>query len=441
MRLTTRYSAPNLPRLYALMDECDLDAVVVSSPVNVRWLTGFGNWLGPAFREYMARVGGSDDLIQRTFVLAPRAGEPVLVVEPSFVLDATEASVGEVRVAGAAALVPGSADSSARAVSPDDPARMLLLRHEWQEDPVKVVAAVAEEHGLGHSRIGVERGALLAHEYLQLESALPGSVFFDCAALLRLSRAVKTPREIELLERVTAIGESAARQTAASSGPTTTPAEMVDRFRLVAAEAGADFDHVAVSLDGLAFSTGGERHLGEGATMFYDYGCMYHGWLSDSGTTLCVGEPVAEALADHDVVRRAVAAGSELLRPGIRGSFVQAAMQAVLAREGITETVPQGHGIGLEIREHPILVAGEGGRLRDDCLDMDADLPLEENMVLNLEATVHFLGQRSVHCEQSFVITADGSRLLTTQFRDAPFVTGVSGISAESNLSIGARHA
>jgi Xaa-Pro aminopeptidase len=250
---------------------------------------------------------------------------------------------------------------------------------------------------------------------------------------------VKTPREIELLEQATAIGESAARQTAASAGPATTPSEMVDRFRLFAAEAGADLDHVAVSLDGLAFSTGGERHLGEGSTMFYDYGCTYHGWLSDSGTTLCVGEPLAEALAGHEVVRRAVVAGSELLRPGIRGSFVQAAMQAVLTQEGIAETVPQGHGIGLEIREHPILVAGEGGRLRDDCLDMNADLPLEEHMVLNLEATVHFLGQRSVHCEQSFVITGDGSRLLTAQSRDAPFVTGASSVSTDTSGPIVAR--
>ena len=62
------------------MEECGVDAVIACSPVNVRWLTGFGNWLGPAFREYMGRPGASDDLAQRTFVFLPRGGEPVMIV-------------------------------------------------------------------------------------------------------------------------------------------------------------------------------------------------------------------------------------------------------------------------------------------------------------------------------------------------------------------------
>src|SRR6266478_4436705 len=82
------------------MRECGIDAIIACSPVNVRYLTGFANWLGASLREYMVRPGSSDDLVQRTFVVLPVGGDPILVVEPSFVVDATDSLVSDIRVAG-----------------------------------------------------------------------------------------------------------------------------------------------------------------------------------------------------------------------------------------------------------------------------------------------------------------------------------------------------
>jgi Xaa-Pro dipeptidase len=100
-------------------------------------------------------------------------------------------------------------------------------------------------------------------------------------------------------------------------------------------------------------------------------------------------------------------------------------MQESLAEAGIVETFPHGHGVGLEVREYPILVAPDGRTVRDDCIELDADLLLERDMVLNLEASVLVLGDRSVHCERTFVVTSDGCRPLAEQYRDAPLVAGL----------------
>jgi hypothetical protein len=43
---------------------------------------------------------------------------------------------------------------------------------------------------------------------------------------------------------------------------------------------------------------------------------------------------------------------------------------------------------------------------------------------LNLEASLLVLGERSVHCEQTFVVTSDGCRPLADQYREAPLVAG-----------------
>ena len=69
-----------------------------------------------------------------------------------------------------------------------------------------------------------------------------------------------------------------------------------------------------------------------------------------------------------------------------------------------------------------MLVPASGLVIRDDVVDVSADLPLEAGMVINLEAPVFAIGGWSAHCERSFVVTAAGSRPLIDQDRRAPLV-------------------
>lgn len=107
----------------------------------------------------------------------------------------------------------------------------------------------------------------------------------------------------------------------------------------------------------------------------------------------------------------------DCVRPGVRSSTVQEAMQTTMAARGVTATFPHGHGLGLEIRDYPILVPDNGLRISDDCVDEPSDLPLEENMVINLEVTVMTPGLGAVEIEQTFVVTTDGCRPLVEQDR------------------------
>jgi len=73
-------------------------------------------------------------------------------------------------------------------------------------------------------------------------------------------------------------------------------------------------------------------------------------------------------------------------------------MTDFLARHGITACFPHGHGLGLELRDYPIIVPDTGLRISDDCVDLPADLPLEPGMVINLEVLI------CSHLSDSFVL-------------------------------------
>ena len=97
-------------------------------------------------------------------------------------------------------------------------------------------------------------------------------------------------------------------------------------------------------------------------------------------------------------------------------------MFRILEELELTASYPHGHGVGLDVRDYPTVVADNGLRVSDDCVDVASDMPLEENMVLNLEASMFLPGVGSLQMERSLAVTADGCRDLVPQDRSRPFI-------------------
>jgi Xaa-Pro dipeptidase len=119
-----------------------------------------------------------------------------------------------------------------------------------------------------------------------------------------------------------------------------------------------------------------------------------------------------------------VDAGMAAAAPGVLASQVQAVMRSAMEEVGVVDSYPHGHGFGLEVRDYPILCPPTGRAIRDECVEVSSDLPLEEGMVFNLEAPLFVLGRGSVHTERSFVVTAGGCEPLVPQERGAPVIAG-----------------
>ncbi len=405
------------------MRDCGLDALVAASPVNITYFTDYFIWIDGLMKEYMVRPGGSADLSQG-YALFPLEGEPALAVTGSMLaVNGVDLWVRDLRISGDSGL-----DWSLAPPPLSD--RMDRVYDLVKDAPgcgttTEALAGALSDRGLSGGTLGVEADGMTAGRFAQLRQALPDARLLDCSNLIRLLRMVKTGDEIERLEQAAEISEAAAMTAMEQASPGDNVQEVVRRFRAELGGRGADLDHFAFGVHGLGIATEPDFILGASDVEYVDWGCRYRSCYSDTGTTYAM-KPLSGDMRDRfDVLRASMDAGLAAIRPGVLSSTVQAAMQDVVDDTGLA-MYPHGHGVGMEVRDYPILAPDNGLRIADECIDVPSDLPIEEHMVLNIEAPLCLAGVGSLHLEQSVVVTGSGSRPLAEQQRERPvFPRGV----------------
>jgi len=404
----------HLDRARDFMRRCNLDALVAASWVNITYLTDYYNWIDPLFREYMMAPGASSSLGQG-FAVLPLEGEPAFIISPLNVVNAADLWVRDIVTFGAHGL---DETVSPAALTGEGP-RLLaaLTQPAVAASPVQALVHALRSRGLLDARLGLDKEGLTASVNAALPGVLPRAQVKDASNLFRLIRAVKSPEEIRRLERSAQINEDVGLETLALAATGRSALDLVHHYRARVAALGADYDHFSFSPWGMGITSEAACTFAPGDIQFVDFGCLYGRYFSDTGMTLAVANVMPAMLERHAALRAAMAAGMAAIGPGIKSSAVRGAMWQALNDHGVTASNPHGHGLGLEIRDYPILVPDNGLRLRDDCIDEPSDLPLEVDMVFNLESAIFTAGAGSVHIERTFVVTPAGCRPLVQQDR------------------------
>src|SRR6478735_8558113 len=152
-----------------------------------------------------------------------------------------------------------------------------------------------------------------------------------------------------------------------------------------------------------------DRVIAAGDVVVIDIGGpMPSGYFSDCTRTYVVapesGAPVAPKVREvYEIVRQAQAAGVAAVRPGVTAESIDAASRSVIDRAGYGEyfITRTGHGIGLEVHEHPYMVAGNGTLL-------------EPGMAFSVEPGIYLPGAFGVRIEDIVVVGDDGPTLMNT---------------------------
>jgi Xaa-Pro aminopeptidase len=222
-------------------------------------------------------------------------------------------------------------------------------------------------------------------------------------------RAVKSQREIELL-RAAAVPLDATFEWLYAQRLT----GMTERQVAWALERRLREHHGA---DALAFETvvawgphGASPHhtasdtvIEPGALLVVDIGCVIDGYRSDMTRTLAIGPPDPLGAEVHAVVCGAQQTALERLVPGVAGDAVHAAAAEVIDAAGHAGRFPHGvgHGIGLEL--HEAAYCDEG-----------VTETLAAGHVVTVEPGVYLPGRLGVRIEDEVAITEDGYERLTS---------------------------
>ena len=407
----------NVERAREYMRDCGLDALIATSPVNITYFTDYFIWIDALMKEYMVKPGGSPDIAQG-YALFPFDGEPALMVTSSMLaVNGVDLWVRDLRISGAAGLDWSLAPKQLS----ERMHRMYTLLKDAPDcgTTTDALVGVLSDRGLSGGTLGVEADGMTAARYDQLRQALPDARLLDCSNLIRLLRMVKTRDEIDRLTQAAEISEVAAMTAMEQASPGENVQEVIHRFRAELGNRGADLDHFAFGCHGLGIATETDFTLGDSEVEYVDWGCRYRSCYSDTGTTFAMGPLSNDMQSRFDVLRASMDAGLAVIRPGVKASLVQAAMQGVVDEAGL-DMYPHGHGVGMEVRDYPVLAPDSGLRITDDCVDIPSDLAIEKDMVLNIEAPLSLAGVGSLHLEQSVVVTEGGCRPLTEQQRERP---------------------
>lgn len=292
-------------------------------------------------------------------------------------------------------------ETTVRAALPDSP---LHVWEEFADNAMDQLANAIRETGLAGARIGVETDYLPARDFSKLQQLLPGTEFVPVQDLLASSRQIKTPREIELLRRL-----SRATDAAIAAGFACIEAGQSE-LDLAGYVIAALYEHGVHKQRGMVCATGERSHfpnvgptarrLQPGDLIRFEVFGVIDGYHAGICRTAVVGSPTAEQQRIWDVLVHCRRQALEEIRSGASSAAIYQNYLQRFSALGYDPISFVGHGIGVYLHENPYL-----GRYTDETLS--------DGMVLGIEPLLYLPGQFGMQIKDMVLVGASGAEVLS----------------------------
>jgi Xaa-Pro dipeptidase len=333
-----------------------VDAVYISRPVSIAYLTGF-------FADPHERLMG---LVVR--------GDGATLIVPALEQEKAGKQAAGVRVVG------------------------------WRdgEDPYALVSQALS----GVVDMAVEKEHLSLHAAEVITTRAGISELVDVGEQVRRLRLIKNEDEVEKLARAAAITDAATEQILSRMREGQSEVEVAMLLAAIIGELGGALSFASLVQSGpnssLPHLEPSGRKLQRGDLVLLDFGAAVGGYKADTTRMAVVGKATEKQREVHRVVLEAHDAAIAAVRPGVTTGEVDAAARRVIEAAGYGAGFFHrvGHGLGLEGHEDPSM---DPGSQRD----------LEPGMVFTIEPGVYIPGFGGVRIEDDVVVTETGCRVLT----------------------------
>lgn len=266
---------------------------------------------------------------------------------------------------------------------------------------------------LATARIGVEGLTMRFRDAELIRHYAPEATLVDADEVLVALRVQKSAQEIDYHRRAVQISEQALTQLLDELEVGITERQAAQRLASLQQEYGGDGSSFPATVlfgvrSALPHGAPGDTTLQAGDIVLIDFGTRHNGYVSDISRTFFTGEPDGQMAKLYEAVRAANEAGRQAARAGISGAVLDRTTTQVLEAHGFAEYIVHrtGHGLGLDIHEHPNISA-------------ENDAPLQPGMIFTIEPGLYVPGVGGVRIEDNVVITADGgAESLSTYSRE-----------------------
>ena len=350
-----------IQKLRAKLAEKDLGAILISTPENRRYLSGFT---------------GS-------------AGYLVITSDHAFL--ATDFRYME----------------QAAKQSPDFEIVKIGDDWSWLRELLEAPGSRSLAFESGHLTVSTYRQIADAFQSNRADGHIGKSGLIGTKGVVEGLRAVKDTDELAQVRRAIDIADETIEKVAHSVQPGETEREVAWHLEKTMRELGADsisFDIiVAAGPNGaMPHHRPTDQAIVPGEPIVIDMGAKAGGYCSDITRTVCAGEPDETFRKIYDIVLGAQLTAISTVRPGMTGRQADELSRVVIAEAGYGEYFGHslGHGIGLAVHEYP----GVGPK---------SDHLLEEGMVFTIEPGIYVSGWGGVRIEDMVILEKDGAKVLT----------------------------
>lgn len=348
----------NLKKIMSVVGESTLDAVLITSPENRFYATGFRSTAGAAI------------------ISEERA---------TFFVDSRYVEEAQAQIKGAD-----------------------VVRAEGQKKFFEQLTDYLRAEGI--EKLGAEERSLSYAGYKKYEENL-SAILIPAQSLLENLRAIKSREELEIMIRAQRTAERAFLRMLPQISRNVTEKELAAELNCLMLKEGAEdrsFDTILVSGAHSSIPHGKPRDVKiEQGFLTIDFGCIVDGYCSDTTRTLCVGEPTSEMVKVYNTVLGAQTAARDAARGGMTGRELDAVARTVISDAGYGEyfTHSLSHGLGIEIHESPSAAPS-------------VETVLHAGAVISNEPGIYIPGKFGVRIEDVLYLTPGGCEDITELSRE-----------------------
>jgi len=283
--------------------------------------------------------------------------------------------------------------------------------------PQDLRTALASGWPAGELRVGFEDQSVSVRRHAQLRETIPERIELVAAGgLVEVERAVKEPGEVAAIRAAAALVDEIYAWLLERGLVGRTEREValaLEQEMRVRGASGPSFDSIVAAAENgaLPHATPRDVLIPEGTLVTLDIGARLDGYCSDCTRTWATGPLPDDLAAIYETVLRAQETALDAVRPGPEGREVDAIARDIISAAGHGDHFGHGlgHGVGMDIHEAPRLAR-------------TAEARLAAGNVVTVEPGIYVPGRGGVRIEDLVVVTEDGRDVLSATSKALTYV-------------------